>query len=260
MDPRAIEALLKAVRDGEASVADALVVLRELPFESDGELALDHHRELRTGLVEAVYGEHKSAEQIARALRAIANRGQPALATRVEAEPARQVRLLEPEVVYDGLSRTLRLGPPAPSIDAAPVAVVSAGAADARVVEEVAVTLATYGAEPVRVQDVGVAGLHRLLARRAELDRAGVVIVVAGMEGALPSVVGGLVGAPIVAVPTSVGYGAGLGGVTALLGMLTSCAPGVTVVNIDNGYGAACAALRILRSAGQKYAGLGSAT
>jgi hypothetical protein len=248
MDPRAIEALLLAVRDGEASVADALAALRELPFESDGDLALDHHRELRTGLVEAVYGEHKRAEQIARALRAIADRGQPALATRVDAKSAEQVSALEPGAVYDATSRTLRLGAPAPTIAGAKVAVVSAGAADAPVVEEAAVTLETFGAEPVRVRDVGVAGIHRLLARRAELDLARVVIVVAGMEGALPSVVGGLLGAPIVAVPTSVGYGAGLGGVTALLGMLSSCAPGVTVVNIDNGYGAACAALRILKS------------
>lgn len=248
MDPRAIASLLEAVRDGRASVDDALETLRELPFSRDGELTLDHHRQLRTGLVEAVYGEHKTADQIARALRGIADRGQPALATRVTPEKAAAVRAIDGAVEYAAVARVLRLGDPAPALDVPPVAVVSAGSADAPVAEEAAITLATHGVEPARVQDVGVAGIHRLLARRAELDAAGVVIVVAGMEGALASAVGGLIGAPVIAVPTSVGYGASFEGVAALLGMLTSCASGITVVNIDNGYGAACAALRILRA------------
>ena len=247
MDPKAIEALLEAVRDGTTSVTGALAALRALPFEADAELTIDHHRALRTGLPEAVYGEGKSADQIARAMAAIAARGQPALATRVSVAQAEEVARRLPEVRADALSRTLAIGRAAP-LEGGPIAVVCAGTSDLPVAEEAAITLATHGAEVQRVRDVGVAGLHRVLAHRATLEAARVVVVVAGMEGALPSVVAGLVSAPIVAVPTSVGYGASFGGVAALLGMLTSCAPGVAVVNIDNGFGAACVALRILRA------------
>lgn len=246
MDPAAIAALLEAVRDGRTDVPAALERLRELPFEAASEeLAIDHHRALRTGLVEAVYGEGKTAAQIVAAMRAIADRDQPAIATRVSDELAEAVRAELPDVRYERVARMLRLGPDAPAREGE-VSVVCAGTTDVPVAEEAALTLSAHGLTPGRVRDVGVAGVHRLLARRAELDAADVLVVVAGMEGALPSVVAGLVRRPVIAVPTSVGYGASLGGLTAMLAMLTSCAPGVTVVNVDNGFGAACAALRIL--------------
>lgn len=243
MDPVRIEALLRAVRAGAKPVEEAMEILASLPFDGDEELTLDHHRALRTNLVEVVFGRGKTPPQISRALAAIAARGQPALATRVGPEVAASLGL--PEAEHDPVSRTVRIGR-APALEAAPVAVVCAGTSDLPVAEEAAITLETFGASVRRLRDVGVAGLHRLLARRGELEGVGAAIVVAGMEGALPSVVGGLVGAPVIAVPTSIGYGASFDGLAALLGMLNSCAPGVTVVNIDNGYGAAAAALRIL--------------
>lgn len=243
MDPARIEALLKAVRDGATPVEEAMQTLARLPFDGDDELTLDHHRALRTHLVEVVFGQGKTPAQITRALAAIAERGQPALATRVRPDVAAKIEL--PEAEHDPVSRTVRLGR-APALDAAPVAVICAGTSDLPVAEEAAITLETFGATVRRLRDVGVAGLHRLLARRAELDGVAAAIVVAGMEGALPSVVGGLTGAPVIAVPTSIGYGASFDGLAALLGMLNSCAPGVAVVNVDNGYGAAAAALRIL--------------
>jgi len=240
MDPHALEALLRDVARGGTTVDAAIERLRGLPFGEDEGLTIDHHRALRTGLVEVVYGESKTADEIARALAAIRAQGQPALATRVSAEKAATL-----EGTYDARSRTLRLGPPAPPIGAT-VAVVCAGTSDLAVAEEAAIALAFFGAEVRRIHDVGVAGLQRILAHREALAEASAVVVVAGMDGALPSVVGGLVGTPVIAVPTSVGYGASFGGLAALLAMLGSCAPGVVVTNIDNGYGAAAAALRIL--------------
>jgi NCAIR mutase (PurE)-related protein len=250
MDPAALRELLEQVRGGATGVDDALAKLKDLPFADLGYAVVDHHRALRQGAPEVILGEKKTAEQIAGIARELARTGQNVLVTRLDAEKAERVRALMPELVYREVPRTATLEQRAiPSLGERPAAVVSAGTSDLPVAEECAETLRMMGVTALRVYDVGVAGIHRVLHKRDVLDQAAVVIVVAGMEGALASVVGGLVKAPIVAVPTSVGYGAAFGGLAALLGMLTSCASGVTVVNIDNGFGAAMAAARILRSA-----------
>lgn len=248
MTPGRIQALLSEVAAGRLSVAEAQRDLAWLPVEEMGIARLDHHRLLRQGFPEVVYGEGKSPDQLAEITARLAARGDGVLATRVSAEGAvAALERLPGEARYDPLSRTLHLPSPHASGRAArgTVLVVSAGTSDLPVAEEAAVTAEAFGNPVGRLVDVGVAGIHRVLAEREQLHEAAVVIVVAGMEGALPSVVGGLVRAPVIAVPTSVGYGASFGGVSALLGMLNSCAAGVTVVNIDNGFGAACAASRI---------------
>jgi NCAIR mutase (PurE)-related protein len=209
---------------------------------------LDPGRLARQGFPEIVYCQSKTAGQVADNLRALAEANGRAFGTRISDEQASALQSLLPEAVYDSASRTIFLGEPVPCPSGAPVvALVSAGTSDLPVAEEAAATLAFLGHPVLRFQDIGVAGIHRLMARIDEIQRAAVVIVVAGMEGALPSVVGGLLAAPVIAVPTSVGYGAAFGGLAALLGMLNSCASGLTVVNIDNGFGAAIAAHRILR-------------
>jgi hypothetical protein len=243
MDPKAVRELLERVRRGDASVDEAMGSLRDLPFAALAEATVDHHRALRTGFPEVILGSGKTAEQIVAIMREIDSHGQVALATRVDGDHGAEICAALPKVRYDPVARTaVLMRRPPRRIGTAPVCVVTAGTSDIPVAEEAAVTAEVLGNEVVRVRDVGVAGLHRLLAQRPVLDRASVIIVVAGMEGALASAVGGLVAKPIVAVPTSVGYGASFGGVAALLGMLTSCASGVTVVNIDNGFGAAYAA------------------
>jgi NCAIR mutase (PurE)-related protein len=250
MDPARLRQLLDHVRAGEASVDEAMQSLRELPFVDLGYATVDHHRALRQGVPEVILGEGKSAVQIAGISRELARTGQNVFVTRLDAAKAAEVRSLFPELVYKLESRSASLEQAAiPVLGRRPVALVSAGTSDLPVAEECAETLRMLGARVERVYDVGVAGIHRLLHKREVFDRTAVVIVVAGMEGALASVVGGLVTTPIIAVPTSIGYGAAFGGVAALLGMLTSCASGVTVVNIDNGFGAAFAAARILRAA-----------
>ena len=238
--------LLQAVRDGEADVAHAVARLKGAPFEHVGDFAtVDTHRTLRAGLPEVVFAAGKTAAQTAAIARRLAARG-PLLVTRLDADKAPAVRRAVKGAVYDPVSRTLRKGRmdlPARG----PVAVCCAGTSDIPVCEEAAATLEVMGVEAVKVYDVGVAGIHRVLSRRGDLDRARAVIVAAGMEGALPSVVGGLVGRPVVGVPTSVGYGAHLGGMTPLLAMLNSCSPNVTVVNVDNGFGAGVVAGLIAR-------------
>jgi hypothetical protein len=238
MDERALRRLLAGVRRGEASVDQAVERLKGLPYERLGDFAaIDHHRVLRVGMPEVILAEGKSAAQVAAIARKLAARG-PLLVTRLSPEKAGPVRRAVRGATWDPVSRTLRKGRMA--IPArGPVGVVCAGTSDIPVCEEAAATLDVMGVEAVRIYDVGVAGLHRLLARRTDLDRCLALVVAAGMEGALPSVVGGLVGRPVVGVPTSVGYGAALGGIAALLGMLNSCAPNVSVVNVDNGFGAA---------------------
>jgi NCAIR mutase (PurE)-related protein len=237
MDEKALRALLGKLRRGDVGVDDAVAALKGAPYEELGGFAtLDHHRTLRVGMPEVVLAERKTAAQVAAIARKLAARG-PLLVTRLDPEKAGPARRAVRGARYDPVSRTLSRG----RMDLptrGPVAVCCAGTSDVPVCEEAAVTLHVMGVEVVRVYDVGVAGLHRLLARRADLDRAVAVVVAAGMEGALPSVVGGLVGKPVVGVPTSVGYGASLGGLAALLAMLNSCAPNVTVVNVDNGFGA----------------------
>jgi len=247
MDPRQIEALLEAVREGTTSPRDALERLRALPFEDLGFAKIDHHRALRRGFPEAVFGAGKTPEQIAAIVDRIAAREQNVIVTRTTAEVQRLVAAAHPAVRYHEAARclTLAIRPTLPL--SGRVAIVCAGTSDIPVAEEAAVTAEFLGASIERIFDVGVAGLHRLLDRAASLRQADIVVVAAGMEGALPSVVGGLVDAPVIAVPTSVGYGASFGGLAALLAMLNSCASGVSVVNIDNGFGAGYLASLMLK-------------
>jgi NCAIR mutase (PurE)-related protein len=246
MDEATLRRLLAGVRKGTLGVDRAIAKLKGAPFERLGDVAtVDTHRMLRVGMPEVVLAERKTAAQIAAIARRIAAKG-PLLVTRLDAGKAGPARRAVKGSVYDPVSRTLRRGRmdlPARG----PVAVCCAGTSDIPVCEEAVVTLDVMGVEAIRVYDVGVAGLHRLLARRGDLERARAVIVVAGMEGALPSVVGGLVGKPVIGVPTSIGYGASLGGLAPLFTMLNSCAPNVTVVNIDNGFGAAFVAGLVAR-------------
>jgi len=246
MDERRLRALLARVRKGETTLDQAVAALKHAPFERLGDTAtIDHHRMLRVGMPEVILAEAKTAAQVAAIARRLATRG-PLLVTRLSPEKAGPVRRALRGAIYDPVSRTLRRGRmelPARGS----VAICCAGTSDIPVCEEAFATLEVMGVKAVRIYDVGVAGIHRLLARRGELDEARAVIVVAGMEGALASVVGGLVGKPVVAVPTSVGYGASLGGFAPLLTMLNSCAPNVAVVNIDNGFGAAFVAGLIAR-------------
>lgn len=248
MDPKRVRDLLDGVRSGTTSVDDAMAQLRDLPFADLGYASVDHHRALRQGAPEVVFAQGKSAAQIVGISRELARTGQNVLITRLDADKAREVCAAIPEVKHAELARaaTLEQAPIEP-LGRAPVALVSAGTGDLPVAEECAETLRMLGARVERVYDVGVAGIHRLLHKRDVFDKASVVIVVAGMEGALPSVVGGIVAGPVIAVPTSIGYGVSFGGLTAMAGMLSSCAAGVTVCNIDNGFGAAFAAARILR-------------
>ena len=248
MDPKAVRTLLEDVGRGAVSVDEAMAALRDLPFADLGFATVDHHRALRTGFPEVILGTGKTAEQVVAIFQEVYARGQTVLATRLSADVGEVLVAAVPEVKYHALSRTavLMRKPPQP-VRTHPVCVVSAGTSDLPVAEEAAITAEVYGNRVERIYDVGVAGVHRLLHHRAKLDEAGVIIVVAGMEGALASVVGGLVSKPVIAVPTSVGYGASFGGIAALLGMLNSCAAGVTVVNIDNGFGAARAASLINR-------------
>jgi NCAIR mutase (PurE)-related protein len=247
--------VLDQVRSGALSAAEAATQIGELPYaevaHAVGSTLIDHHRELRTGVPEIVYGASKTPEQIAAALRELARVAGRAIATRVDPAKAAAVRALLPEVTVHELARivTLQAGASPTRPPAAPIAIVCAGTSDLPVAEEAALMAEFLGAPVVRISDVGVAGLHRLLARIDEIRKATVVIAVAGMEAALPSVLGGLIDRPLIAIPTSVGYGVSVDGLVALGAMLTSCAPGITVVNIDNGVGAAIAAVRIARLA-----------
>lgn len=250
MDPAKIRELLEEVRAGKSSVDDAVTALKHLPFSDLGYAVVDHHRALRQGVPEVIFAEGKTPEQVAGIAKELARTGQNVLVTRLAEDAAEVVKGVVPGLVYSKLARVATLDvAPIPALSEKPVALVSAGTSDLPVAEECAETMRMLGIECERVYDVGVAGIHRVLHKQATFAGAAAVIVVAGMEGALASVVGGLVEAPVIAVPTSVGYGASFKGVAALLGMLTSCASGITVVNIDNGFGAAFAAARILRAA-----------
>ena len=251
MTPERLEALLGAVASGTVTPAMALERLRHFPTEELDFARLDHHRTLRQGQPEVVYCAGKTVAQVAAICDRLAAASGGFLGTRASEEQAQALAARYPGLEWNPLARTVLLraeGRPAPM---GRVLVVSAGTSDLPVGEEAAVTVEAMGHEVERLADVGVAGLHRLLGRAERLHQADVIIVVAGMEGALPSVVGGLAAAPVIAVPTSVGYGAAYGGLAALLAMLNSCAAGITVVNIDNGFGAAMAASRILRGRSQ---------
>jgi NCAIR mutase (PurE)-related protein len=241
--------VLARLARGEFSLEQALERLTHLPYEDLGFARLDHHRALRTGLPEVVYCESKTPQQLREIARAVAARGD-LLATRAADEAAAAIRAVLPDAVHHEIARVVAWRHPdrrdEPPREHA-IVVVSAGTADLAVAEEAAVTAEFLRNRVERIYDVGVAGLHRVLDVRARLAAADAVVVVAGMDGALPGVVAGLAGRPVVAVPTSVGYGAALGGLAALLTMLNACAPGVAVVNIDNGFGAACFASMLRR-------------
>ncbi|MBF2035382.1 MAG: nickel pincer cofactor biosynthesis protein LarB [Leptolyngbyaceae cyanobacterium T60_A2020_046] len=247
----ALQSLLEAVAQGQVSPEAALGKLRHFAFEPVQDFAkIDHHRSLRTGFPEVIWGPGKTVDQIVHIMQALRDRTPVVMATRIEPDKARQLRAALPELMYYDMARICALQPLTltPHHPGA-IGIVTAGTADLPVAEEAAVTAELSGFRVLRLWDVGVAGIHRLLHHRDVLDQADVLIVVAGMEGALPSVVAGLGNGPVVAVPTSIGYGSSFGGLAPLLTMLNSCAAGIGVVNIDNGFGAAMLAGQILRTA-----------
>ncbi|HYP22016.1 MAG TPA: nickel pincer cofactor biosynthesis protein LarB, partial [Actinomycetota bacterium] len=243
-----LEALLRSLIDGSTTVEETVAELQRLPLKDLGFARVDTHRELRQGMPEAIYAEHKTASQVVAIAEALlAETTSAVIATRVPEETAHALLRRWPDALHDEAARLVVVR--STSDERAPagtIAVVSGGTSDRPVALEAALTAEAVGIKVERIEDVGVAGLHRVLAQEETLRTSDVVIVVAGMEGALPSIVGGLTPAPVIAVPTSVGYGASFGGLAALLGMLNSCAAGVVVTNIDNGFGAALAALRQL--------------
>lgn len=241
MTKERISAVLAAVARGRMSPEKALTALAELPFEDIGVAALDHHRTLRTSQPEVVYGKSKSAAEITAIARAMLRKKGNILITRIDAAKAKRVLPLSRTLRYNERAECV-IGEFSPVKKRGLVAVVSAGTSDMHVVEEACETLNLFGSTVLRVVDVGVAGIHRLFHRLPEIRKANVVVAVAGMEGALASVIGGLVSAPVIAVPTSVGYGANFGGISALLSMINSCSPNVLTVNIDNGFAAGYAA------------------
>ena len=246
METEKLKILLEQVKDGKVSIDDALQSLRILPFEDLGFSKVDHHRQLRTGFPEVIFCEGKTVAHVKQISERILAAGHPLLATRATPDMYEAVKEIASEARYNALGRTITVAQ-SEDAGASGILVVSAGTSDLPVAEEAAETAQMMGNQPERLYDVGVAGLHRLISNHEKLLTARVIIVVAGMEGALPSVVGGLVDCPVIAVPTSIGYGASFGGLAALLGMLNSCASGVTVVNIDNGFGAGYSASLINR-------------
>ncbi|MCC6142651.1 MAG: nickel pincer cofactor biosynthesis protein LarB [Candidatus Hydrogenedentes bacterium] len=252
MDSDRLRELMDQVASGDVPAQEALQRMRALPFEDLGYAKIDHHRPLRKGYPETIFCQGKEPHHVVEIVARMRAHGSNVLGTRADATTMAAVMAAHPDAVEHSAARafTIMVDPPDPC--AGVIAVVSAGTTDIPVAEEAAVTCESMGNTVSRIFDVGVAGIHRLFKQRERLDEANVVIVCAGMEGALPSVVGGLVEAPVIAVPTSVGYGASLGGIAALLGMLNSCATGLTVVNIDNGFGAGVAASTINRLANGK--------
>jgi NCAIR mutase (PurE)-related protein len=239
VNPEHLRRLLEDVRGGQTDVDHALRELRDLPFRSLGFAHADTHRHLRTGFPEVIFGTGKTPAQIASLLGELGSDGATVMATRIAAEVASQVLAEVPAARYLEAARIVVLGPaPEPSLGRGTIAVLTAGTADIPIAEEAAATAELDGNRVARIFDVGVSGLHRLLAHREVVESAEVLVVVAGMDGVLPTVVAGLFSRPVIAVPTSIGYGASMGGLSALLTMLNSCAAGVAVVNIDNGFGA----------------------
>ena len=249
MNPDALLELLVRVKAGRLAPEAAAGRLRNLPFEDLGHARVDHHRALRNGFPEVIFGAGKTARQVVEIAGSLAARDQTALVTRASAEQAAALLELSPRTRHHETARIVEIPPKNPPKPVGEVAIVCAGTSDLPVAEEAAVTARALGSGVTRVYDAGVAGLHRLLAEVETLRRANAVVAVAGMEGALPSVVAGLVARPVIAAPTSVGYGASLGGLTALFAMLNSCASGLSVVNIDNGFGAGCQAHLINKGA-----------
>ena len=240
-----LEKLLNDVRSGKKGVSDALSELKYFPYTDLGFARIDHHREVRTGYPEIVYCAGKTVEQVIEIFRVMIKRENNILGTRADESIFNAVKTVFTEAVYYPVARIISIKKKEPVYPETQIAVITAGTSDIPVAEEAAVTAELLGNKVVRIYDAGVAGIHRLVDKLPEIKNCRVVIVIAGMEGALASVVGGLVDKPVIAVPTSVGYGANFGGVSALLAMLTSCSSGVTVVNIDNGFGAGYSASMI---------------
>ncbi|MCZ6619653.1 MAG: nickel pincer cofactor biosynthesis protein LarB [Gammaproteobacteria bacterium] len=244
---RSVEDILEAFKGGDLNLDAALEEIRGCYFQDLGHSTVDHDREQRTGAAEVIYGEYKTPEQIAEKFHVLAEAGRNVLATRVNDRAFDAVRERVPGTEHHPTARMISLKQVQTDRQSTAIAVITAGTSDLPVAEEAAITAEFYDNPVLRINDVGVAGVHRLLARIEEIRETRVIVVVAGMEGALPSVVGGLVDKPVIAVPTSVGYGASFNGIAALLGMLNSCASGVSVVNIDNGFGAGFLASTINR-------------
>jgi NCAIR mutase (PurE)-related protein len=238
LNAESIRKLFEQVRAGKITPDEAVEHLRHLPFEDLGFAKVDHHRTLRAGMPEVIFGEGKTPAQVASIFKRLAQHGTNVLATRTTRQQFRAVKKAVREARFEEAARATVLRRDRQRYGKGLITVISAGTSDIPVAEEAVVTAELMGNEVERLYDVGVAGIHRLLAHRAAISRSRVVVVCAGMEGALPSVVGGLVGVPVIAVPTSIGYGASFQGIAALLGMMNSCASNVTVVNIDNGFGA----------------------
>jgi len=239
MCAQGIEKLLEAVKNGDVSISDALKKIKSLPFEELDFAKIDHHRGIRLGYPEVIYGESKTPDQIVQITQKLLDRDNNILITRANEEAYKAILCIAPEAKYNVMGRTITIERETMTPPSSYIAIIAAGTSDLYVVEEAYETARILGNHVKKVVDVGVAGIHRLFAHLEVIQNAKVVIVIAGMEGALASVIGGLVDKPVIAVPTSVGYGASFGGVAALLSMLNSCASGVSVVNIDNGFGAA---------------------
>jgi NCAIR mutase (PurE)-related protein len=245
MNLKEVEKLLKDVKSGQTSVDEALTVLKDFPYTDLGFARIDHHRELRTGYPEIVYCAGKTVEQVREIFRAMSGKENNIIGTRAGSEMFEAVKSILPETIYYPVARIISLQKKKPETPTGTIAVITAGTSDIPVAEEAAITAELLGNKVLRIFDAGVAGIHRLVDKLPEIRSCRVVVVIAGMEGALASVVGGLVDKPVIAVPTSIGYGANFGGISALLAMLTSCSAGVTVVNIDNGFGAGFSASMI---------------
>jgi NCAIR mutase (PurE)-related protein len=245
MNAKEVEKLLKDVKKGETSIEDALEILKNFPYTDLGFARIDHHREMRTGYPEIIYCAGKSVEQVREIFRVMSEKESNVIGTRANNEMYEAVRSILTDAVYYPVARIISLQKKKPKVPESRIAIITAGTSDMPVAEEAAVTAELLGNNVLKIYDAGVAGIHRLVDKLPEIRNCRVIIVIAGMEGALASVVGGLVDKPVIAVPTSVGYGANFGGISALLAMLTSCSTGVTVVNIDNGFGAGFAASMI---------------
>jgi pyridinium-3,5-biscarboxylic acid mononucleotide synthase len=245
MTAKEVEKLLTEVKKGETSIEKALEILKNFPYTDLGFARIDHHREMRTGYPEIIYCAGKSVEQVREIFRVMADKENNVIGTRANQEMYESVKSISSKAVFYPMARIISLQNKKPEIPDTRIAIITAGTSDMPVAEEAAITAELLGNNVLRIYDAGVAGIHRLVDKLPEIRTCRVVIVIAGMEGALASVVGGLVDKPVIAVPTSVGYGANFGGISALLAMLTSCSTGVTVVNIDNGFGAGFAASMI---------------
>jgi len=247
MNIKEIEKLLRDVKSGQTGIEEALDSIKSLPYTDLGFARIDNHREIRTGYPEIIYCAGKSVEQVKEIFEVMEERENNIIGTRADQERYEAVRTNCPDAVYYPLARIISLQKKKPEIPESMIAVITAGTSDIPVAEEAAITAELLGNNVIRIYDAGVAGIHRLVDKLPEIRKCRVVIVIAGMEGALASVVGGLIDKPVIAVPTSVGYGASFGGISALLAMLTSCSTGITVVNIDNGFGAGFSASMINR-------------